>query len=117
MDENVARRLTAALGVKLSWRPVAREHTTGRYFPRLNTIALRVGVNPTGRTHALLHELAHALCGHGWHNDEWESIAVRLWREHGLTAAWVAEREEFYGNPLRQWLQEQPYQPSASATP
>jgi hypothetical protein len=117
MDEQVARKLAATLGVRLSWRAVANEHSTGRYFPRLNIIAVRAGADPLGRTHGLLHELAHAMCGHGWHNDEWESIAVRLWREHGLAAGWVAEREEFYGNPLKQWLEDGSYQPSASATP
>jgi len=90
--------------------------STGRYWPHRHVISLRLGTDPVGRLHALLHEQAHARRGDGFHNQEWEAIAVELWRAAGLNARWVIEREEFYGQPLADWLNEQPADDSLLAS-
>jgi hypothetical protein len=82
--------------------------STGAYWHKhgRNVITLRLGTDPTGRVHALEHEMAHWEMGHGWHDDEWESVAVRRFKAVGLDPQWVVNREEMYGHPIRQWLEE-----------
>lgn len=72
---------------------------------RGDRMIIRMGSDPVGRTHAVLHEFAHFMTS-GYHDERWEEVAVHLYRLAKLDPEWVKEREEFYGRPIREWAAE-----------